>query len=62
MPGPRRRPRRLASGARISFDGSVVEFDQIAHARQLAQQSEFEYGGLKLRISRVLQIDYMQGE
>ena len=47
-----------ATGARISSDGLVVEFDQIAHARQFAQQSEFEYGGLKLRIARVLQIDY----
>ena len=49
-----------ASGARLSADGTVVEFDQIAHARQFAQQKEFEYGGLKLRITRVLQVDYVQ--
>jgi len=50
-----------ASGARISAsDRSIVEFEQIAHARQLAQQNEFEYGGLKMRISRVLQVDYVQ--
>lgn len=50
-----------ATGARISAsDRSVVEFDQIAHARQLAQQNEFEYGGLKLRISQVFQVDYLQ--
>jgi hypothetical protein len=48
-----------ASGARISSsDGSVVEFEQISHARQLAQQNEFEYGGFKLRISQILQVDY----
>src|SRR5690242_1917032 len=40
-----------ASGARISSsDSSVVEFDEISYARQLAQQSEFEYGGMKMRI------------
>lgn len=49
-----------ASGARLSADGTVAEFDQISHARQLAQQNEFEYGGLKMRISRVLQVDYAQ--
>jgi len=49
-----------ASGARLSSDGSAVEFDQIAHARQLAQQNEFDYAGLRMRISRVLQIDYAQ--
>jgi hypothetical protein len=50
-----------ASGARISArDSSLVEFDQIEHARQLAQQSDFEYGGLKLRISQVLQVDYVK--
>ncbi|MEJ0076932.1 MAG: hypothetical protein WDO17_16100 [Alphaproteobacteria bacterium] len=48
-----------ASGARISSsDGSVVEFEQISHARQLAQQNEFEYGGLKMRIAQILQMDY----
>jgi hypothetical protein len=51
-----------ASGARIAaHDRSLVEFDQIEHARQLAQQSDFEYGGLKLRISQVLQVDYVHG-
>ena len=49
-----------ASGARISSDGAVVEFDQITHARQLMQQNEFEYGGLKMRITRVLQVDYVK--
>lgn len=49
-----------ATGARLSADGAVVEFDQISHARQLAQQNEFEYGGLKLRIARVFQVDYVQ--
>lgn len=48
-----------ASGAKISSDGAVVEFDQIAHARQLAQQNEFEYAGLRMRISQVLQVDYI---
>lgn len=48
-----------ASGAKISADGLVVEFDQIAHARQLAQQNEIEYAGLKMRISQVLQVDYL---
>ena len=51
-----------ASGARISGDGTVVEFDQIEHARRLAQQNEFEYGGLKLRISQVKQVDYVQSK
>lgn len=50
-----------ASGARISaLDSAVVEFDQISHARQLVQQNEFEYGGLKMRISQVAQVDYLQ--
>ena len=49
-----------ASGARISArDSSLVEFEQIAHARQLVQQNDFEYGGLKLRIAGVLQVDYL---
>jgi hypothetical protein len=49
-----------ASGARISaHDRSVVEFDQIEHARQLAQQNEFEYGGVRMRISQVKQVDYL---
>ena len=48
-----------ASGARISsHDSSVVEFEEIAHARQLVQRDEFEYGGLKLRIAQVFQVDY----
>jgi hypothetical protein len=49
-----------ASGARISADGALVEFDQITHARQMAQQNEFEYGGLKLRIAQVKQVDYVK--
>ena len=50
-----------ASGARISAqDSSVVEFDQIAHARQLAQQNEFEYAGVRMRISQIKQVDYVQ--
>ncbi len=50
-----------ASGARISAqDSSVVEFDQIAHARQLAQQNEFEYAGVRMRISQIKQVDYPQ--
>jgi len=50
-----------ASGARISaVDSSVVEFEQISHARQLAQQNEFEYAGLKMRISQVLQVEYLR--
>ena len=36
---------------------ALVEFDQITHARQLMQQNEFEYGGLKLRISQVKQVE-----
>jgi hypothetical protein len=48
-----------ASGAKISqFDSAVVEFDQISHARQLAQQDEFEYGGMRMRISQVVQVEY----
>jgi hypothetical protein len=48
-----------ASGARISsHDSAVVEFEQIAHARQLAQRDVFEYGGLKLRVAQVFQVDY----
>jgi hypothetical protein len=48
-----------ASGAKISsHDGALVEFEQIAHARQLAQRDVFEYGGLKLRIAQVFQVDY----
>ena len=51
-----------ASGARVSaHDSAVIEFDQIEHARQLAQQNEFEFGGLKLRISQIKQVDYVQG-
>jgi hypothetical protein len=49
-----------ASGAKISqLDSSVVEFDQISHARQLVQQDEFEYGDLRMRISQVVQVDYL---
>ena len=50
-----------ATGARMisSLDGAVVEFDQISHARQLVQDDEFEYGGLKMRIA---QVDYAKGE
>jgi hypothetical protein len=52
-----------ASGAKISpLDSSVIEFEQISHARQLAPQDEFEYGGAKMRISQVLQVDYAQGD
>jgi len=52
-----------ASGARISAsDSSVVEFDEISYARQLSQQSEFEYGGMKMRISQVVQVDYLPGD
>jgi len=48
-----------ASGARISsHDSAVIEFEQIAHARQLMQRDVFEYGGLKLRIAQVFQVDY----
>ena len=48
-----------ASGARISAqDSSVVEFEQIEHARQLAQQNEFEYAGVRMRVSQVKQVDY----
>jgi hypothetical protein len=47
-----------ASGAKISADGSVAEFEQITHARQLAQRDEFEYGGLNMRISQVAQVSY----
>jgi hypothetical protein len=48
-----------ASGVKISpLDGTVVEFEQITHARQLVHQDEFEYGGLKMRIAQVLQVDY----
>src|ERR1051325_6702222 len=48
-----------ASGARISpRDSAVVEFEQIAHARQLAHRDTFEYGGLTLRIAQVFQVDY----
>ena len=50
-----------ASGARISQDSAVVEFEQISHARQLLQQNEFEYGGLKMRIAQVVQVDYLAG-
>jgi hypothetical protein len=51
-----------ATGVRISaLDSSIVEFEQISHARQLRQQSEFEYGGLKMRMSQVVQVDYPQG-
>jgi len=50
-----------ATGARVAaHDSSVVEFDQIAHARQLSQQSEFEFGGLRMRISQIKQVDYVQ--
>src|SRR3954465_4538120 len=48
-----------ASGARISSqDSTIIEFEQIAHARQLMQRGAFEYGGLKLRIAQVFQVDY----
>src|SRR3954453_4609923 len=48
-----------ASGAKISSHHSaLIEFEQIAHARQLAQRDAFEYGGLKLRIAQVFQVDY----
>jgi hypothetical protein len=48
-----------ASGAKISsHDRSVVEFEEISNARQLVQRDEFEYGGLKLRISQVFQVAY----
>jgi len=48
-----------ASGAKISSrDSAVVEFEQIAHARQLLQRDAFEYGGLTLRIAQVFQVDY----
>jgi len=48
-----------ASGARISsHDRSLVEFEQIAHARQLVQRDVFEYAGLTLRIAQVFQVDY----
>ena len=48
-----------ASGARISpHDASMVEFEQIAHARGLLQRDAFEYGGLTLRIAQVFQVDY----
>jgi hypothetical protein len=51
-----------ASGAKVSArDSSVVEFEQISHARQLAPQDEFEYGGANMRISQVVQVDYGQG-
>src|SRR4051794_10069953 len=44
-----------ASGAKISSqDSAVVEFEQIAHARQLAQRDVFEYGGVELRIAQVV--------
>ena len=50
-----------ASGAKVSgADGAVIEFEQISHARQLLQQNEFEYGGLKMRISQILQVDYVK--
>lgn len=52
-----------ASGAKISVtDNSLIEFAQISHARQLAPQDEFEYGGVKMRISQVVQVDYGQGK
>lgn len=50
-----------ASGAKLSSsDNSVVEFDEISYARHLTQQSEFEYGGRKMRISHVVQVEYAQ--
>ena len=51
-----------ATGARLSAsDTAVVEFEQIAHARQLLQQDAFEYSGLKMRIVQVAQVDYPPG-
>ena len=52
-----------ASGAKISsIDSGVVEFDQIAHARQFVAHEAFEYGGQKMRILQVVQVDYPQGD
>jgi len=50
-----------ATGAKMSADGAAVEFDQISHARQLLQHDVFEYGGQKMRISHVVQVDYLPG-
>ena len=47
-----------ASGAKFSaLDSSVVEFEQISHTGQMVHGDEFEYGGLKMRIAQVVQVD-----